>query len=123
VPTLDPNIYGGDPTGAANAVSADALDVQTPGAAIADYWGDVQDTVRAQSEANVGREPTGTQDSTETPTRSRSVDLEKLPAYRTGKTTTGHDSGQKQPARHQKQPGERGSPGYSGLTDGKDRKS
>lgn len=121
--TLDPNIYGADPTGAANAVSADALDVQTPGAAIADYWGDVQDTARAQSEANVGREPTGTQGSTDTPTRSRSVDLEKLPAYKTGKTTTGHSSGQKQSRVAPKQPGERGGPGYAGLTDGKDRES
>jgi len=36
--TLDPNIYGSDTNSVAQAVSADALDVQTPGAAIANYW-------------------------------------------------------------------------------------
>lgn len=116
MPKLDSNLYGADDTGAAQAVSADALDVVAPGTAIADYWGDVQDTMRAQSEANVGRESTGSVGNTDTPLRSRSVDLEKLPAYKTGKTTTGHSSGQKQPATHKKQPGSRPGPLWGTLT-------
>jgi hypothetical protein len=40
---LDANIYGIDQTAMANAVSSDALDVETPGVNIADYWGDTRD--------------------------------------------------------------------------------
>jgi hypothetical protein len=39
---LNANIYGTDETAMANAVSSDALDVETPGVNIADYWGDTR---------------------------------------------------------------------------------
>jgi hypothetical protein len=50
---LNANIYGDDRTGMANAVSSDALDVETPGVNIADYWGETRDnSARSRSSSD-----------------------------------------------------------------------
>jgi hypothetical protein len=50
---LSANIYGDDRTSMANAVSSDALDVETPGVNIADYWGETLDnTTRSRSSSD-----------------------------------------------------------------------
>jgi hypothetical protein len=50
---LNSNIYGDDRTSMANAVSSDALDVETPGVNIADYWGETLDnTARSRSSSD-----------------------------------------------------------------------
>ena len=62
MPKLDSAIYGADDTAAANSVSAAALEAGWLGRDVADNNGDIQDTKRAQSYANVGRESLGPSD-------------------------------------------------------------
>ena len=126
-PKLDSAIYGADPTGLANRVSSDALSGGGRDGA-PDNWGDAQDTKRAQSYANVGRESLGPSDP-KTPWLRKQQDAgniedealnmpddykDKSFRHRRGpETSTDEGAGVKNPPKFDRKPGSSSGPVYT----------
>lgn len=123
------SIYGVDDTSAANEVSAAALSPDKPSRDLADVWGNIQDNKRAQSYANVGREPVSPDGSTDIPILRSQQDagnfgdreaLNMPEDYKTDSvkhrrgpsTSTDEGGGVKSPPKFTKAPGKVAGPAY-----------